>query len=135
MFILLKGFEEVVIFGEGLVSSCSGHVVSTILKFFSPKCDWLLSFIPRVGINERLEFLIGGDLPFLFKTVSHSEVLVDVFNVNSSSVLIIHDQPADYVLCEWFGDECVSIGCCENTSAGLLLALFLFFAYLLSNLL
>ncbi len=51
MFVVLEGFEEVVIFGERLVRASSRHVICSILKFFSPEGDRLLSLISNIGIN------------------------------------------------------------------------------------
>ena len=135
MLVVLEGFEEVVVFGEGLVGASPGHVVGSVLKLFSPESDGLLSLISDIGIHKRFEFLSGSYLAFFLESVGHSQVLIHVFDINWSSVLIIHDQFSHYVFSQWFGDKCFAIGRSEDASAGLLLTLFLFFAELLGDLL
>jgi hypothetical protein len=48
MLIVLESPKKVVVFGKGLVSSCFGHVESSILHFLAPKGDSLLSFVSGI---------------------------------------------------------------------------------------
>ncbi len=51
MFVVLEGFEELVVFGEGLISSWFGQVEGAFVEFLSPEGDCFLSFVARVGID------------------------------------------------------------------------------------
>ncbi len=135
MFVVFEGFEEVVVFGKGLIGSVFGHVVGAVLKFFSPEGDGLFAIIAYISIDEGFKLLVGGDLWFLLEPVGDSEILVYVFDIDSPSVLIVHNKSANNIFSEGFRDESVSIGCGENAFTGLLMALLLFLAELLGDLL
>lgn len=62
MFVVFEGFEEVVVFGKGLIGSIFRHVVGAVLKFFSPEGDGLFAFIAYISIDEGFKLLVGSDL-------------------------------------------------------------------------
>lgn len=70
MLVVLKGFQELVIFGKGLISSCFRQIEGAIFKFFAPKSDSLLSFISNIGIDKLLQLLVVGDLVSILESMS-----------------------------------------------------------------
>lgn len=135
MLVVLEGFEEVVVFGKGLIGASSGHVIGTILEFFPPKGDGFLPFIANISINQSLQLLSGGNLSFVLEAIGDPQILIDILNIDSPAILIVHNQSSDDIFSQWFGDKRVPVCGGENAFAGLLLALFLFLRYLLGDLL
>ncbi len=95
----------------------------------------MFSFVSDIGVDEGLELVAWRDLSLFLEAVGHPEIFIDILDVYGPSVLVVHDQPSDHVLCERFGNESVPVGCGEYAFAGLLLALLLLLVYLLCYLL
>lgn len=94
---MLECLEKLIIFREGLVSSRTGHVVMAFLQFFSPECDWFLSFVPDIGIDQLFELLVTGYLSSFFKPEGFSKVFVDILQIDWFPILVIHNESSDNI--------------------------------------
>ena len=52
--VVLEGLQEVVVFGEGLLSPCLGHVERSVFHLLAPESDCLLPLVPHAGVDQLL---------------------------------------------------------------------------------
>ena len=132
---MFESFKEIVILGKGLIRSILRHVESAIFHFLPPKRDRLLPVIGWTSIDHVLQFLIGRNLPPILEPIRSPQILINIFQLNIPSILIIHDKLSNNVFIQGFGNEGLSIGRCEYAFSWLLLVALLLLLDLLGYLL